>query len=40
MEVILQLVLMPILAPTIGEEKLLAIGLLFSCSHVSSPLTM
>ncbi|CBI18912.3 hypothetical protein VitviT2T_026973 [Vitis vinifera] len=29
-----QLVLMPILAPTIGEEKLLAIGLLFSCSHM------
>nr|CAN64703.1 hypothetical protein VITISV_038996 [Vitis vinifera] len=31
-----QLVLMPILAPTIGEEKLLAIGLLFSCSHIRS----
>lgn len=41
MEAILQLVLMPILAPSIREEKLLSLGLLFSFSHVSgSPLYM
>lgn len=30
----LQLVLMPILAPTFGEEKLLSLGLFFSCVNV------
>ncbi|GAB4828148.1 hypothetical protein Ancab_035064 [Ancistrocladus abbreviatus] len=29
-----QLLLMPILVPFIGEEKLLSIGLLFSCAHM------
>ncbi|XP_050364392.1 uncharacterized protein LOC126783052 [Argentina anserina] len=29
-----QLVLMPLLAPVLGEERLLAIGLLFSCAHM------
>ncbi|XP_078440674.1 uncharacterized protein LOC144710714 isoform X2 [Wolffia australiana] len=29
-----QLLLMPILAPSVGEEKLLSIGLLASCSHI------
>ncbi|GMN34889.1 hypothetical protein TIFTF001_004969 [Ficus carica] len=28
-----QLLLMPILAPLLGEERLLSLGLLFSCSH-------
>ncbi|XVE69667.1 hypothetical protein DITRI_Ditri10aG0009300 [Diplodiscus trichospermus] len=29
-----QLLLMPILAPVLGEEKLLAIGLFFNCAHM------
>ncbi|KAG5542490.1 hypothetical protein RHGRI_022137 [Rhododendron griersonianum] len=29
-----QMVLMPILAPAIGEEKLLSMGLLFNCTHI------
>ncbi|KAM1627705.1 hypothetical protein COP1_016110 [Malus domestica] len=29
-----QLVLMPLLAPALGEERLLSIGLLFSCAHM------
>ncbi|KAF7138447.1 hypothetical protein RHSIM_Rhsim07G0251300 [Rhododendron simsii] len=29
-----QMVLMPILAPAIGEEKLLSMGLFFSCTHM------
>ncbi|XP_039055341.1 hippocampus abundant transcript-like protein 1 isoform X1 [Hibiscus syriacus] len=29
-----QLLLMPILVPILGEEKLLAIGLLFNCAHM------
>lgn len=29
-----QLVLMPLLAPVLGEERLLSIGLLFSCAHM------
>ncbi|XP_058225525.1 uncharacterized protein LOC131334504 [Rhododendron vialii] len=29
-----QMVLMPILAPTIGEEKLLSMGLFFNCTHI------
>lgn len=32
---VLQLILMPLLAPTIGEERLLNIGLLASCTHVT-----
>ncbi|KAL6207588.1 hypothetical protein ACLB2K_018545 [Fragaria x ananassa] len=30
----LQLILMPLLAPVLGEERLLSIGLLFSCAHM------
>ena len=30
-----QLLLMPMLVPALGEEKLLSIGLFFSCAHVS-----
>ncbi|BFG17574.1 hypothetical protein CerSpe_038480 [Prunus speciosa] len=29
-----QLLLMPLLAPALGEERLLSIGLLFSCAHM------
>ncbi|EOY15142.1 Major facilitator superfamily protein isoform 3 [Theobroma cacao] len=29
-----QLLLMPVLAPALGEERLLAIGLFFSCAHM------
>uniref|UniRef100_A0A5B7ALY3 Putative hippocampus abundant transcript-like protein 1 n=1 Tax=Davidia involucrata TaxID=16924 RepID=A0A5B7ALY3_DAVIN len=29
-----QLVLMPVLAPAIGEQKLLSIGIFFSCAHM------
>ncbi|XP_068309727.1 uncharacterized protein [Pyrus communis] len=29
-----QLVLMPLLAPALGEERLLSIGLIFSCAHM------
>ncbi|KAI8548992.1 hypothetical protein RHMOL_Rhmol07G0316400 [Rhododendron molle] len=29
-----QMVLMPILAPVIGEEKLLSMGLFFNCTHI------
>ncbi|KAH7523462.1 hypothetical protein FEM48_Zijuj06G0013800 [Ziziphus jujuba var. spinosa] len=29
-----QLLIMPLLAPVLGEERLLSIGLLFSCAHV------
>jgi hypothetical protein len=32
----LQLVLMPILAPALGEARLLAVGLFFTCVHVST----
>jgi hypothetical protein len=31
-----QLLLMPMLVPALGEEKLLSIGLFFSCVHVST----
>ncbi|GAV88687.1 MFS_1 domain-containing protein, partial [Cephalotus follicularis] len=31
-----QLLVMPFLAPAIGEERLLSIGLFFSCAHVRS----
>lgn len=34
MQCVLQLLLMPMLAPSVGEEKLLSIGLLASCTHV------
>ena len=32
----MQLLLMPMLVPALGEEKLLSIGLFFSCVHVST----
>ncbi|XP_022860190.1 uncharacterized protein LOC111380785 [Olea europaea var. sylvestris] len=31
-----QLIIMPILTPLLGEEKMLSIGLLFSCAHVNT----
>jgi len=30
----LQLLIMPLLVPAVGEERLLSLGLLFSCAHV------
>lgn len=35
----MQLFLMPTLVPALGEAKLLSVGLLFSCAHVS-PLSL
>jgi hypothetical protein len=32
----LQLVIMPLLTPALGEARLLAVGLFFTCVHVST----
>lgn len=36
----LQMILMPMLALVIAEEKLLSIGLFFACAHVSMRLAL
>lgn len=39
-ETFVQLVVMPLLAPALGEERMLSIGLLFNCAHVCNKLLL